>query len=357
MERKIKIGKRIIGEGEPTFIIAEMSGNHNHEYSRAQKIIDAAAESGADAIKLQTYTPDTMTIDCSKSFFQVKTDNHWSGKTLYDLYKWAYTPWEWQEKLKKYTESKGLIFFSTPFDETAVDFLEKLNVLFYKVASFEVPDIPLLEKIGKTKKPVVISRGLASFDEIKLAVKTLKKAGAPSVAVLHCISAYPATAEQMNLATISDLAKRLKVTTGLSDHSLGVTTSIAGVALGARIIEKHLTLKRSEGGPDSQFSLEPAEFKDLVYNIRQAEKAIGKPTYSLDKREKQNLVFRRSLFVVNDIKKGEKFSSDNVRSIRPGFGLAPKYLKKFLGKTAASDTEKGTPLSWKMLCKPPCRSK
>jgi len=349
MSSQFKIGKRIISKDKPVFIIAEMSGNHNHDYERAIKIIDAAAEAGADAIKLQTYTPDTMTINSNQKWFKVKTDNLWAGKTLYDLYKWAYTPWEWQPKLKKYAESKGLIFFSTPFDETAVDFLEKMKVLVYKVASFELPDIGLLKKIAKTKKPVIISRGLASLEEIKLAIKILKENGTPAVAVLHCVSSYPATPNQMNLATISDISKRFKVISGLSDHSLGTTSSVAGVALDARIIEKHLTLKRSEGGPDAEFSLEPEEFKQLVKSVREVEKAIGRPCYRLSSREKQNMVFRRSLFVVKDMKKGEVFSKYNVRSIRPGYGLTPKYMENILGCYAKSNIKSGTPLSWKFI--------
>ncbi len=351
MTDKFKIGNRIIGKDSPVFIIAEMSGNHNHDYARAVKIVDAAAEAGADAIKLQTYTPDTMTIDSDEDWFKVKTDNLWRGKTLYDLYRWASTPWEWHSKLKKYAEKKGLIFFSTPFDETAVDFLEDLGVGLYKVASFELTDVALLKKIAKTRKPIIISRGLASREEIGLAVRTLKSGGAPSVAVLHCVSSYPATAEQMNLATIPDLAKRFKVIPGLSDHSLGTISSVSGVALGAKIIEKHLTLKRSEGGPDAEFSLEPAEFKELVGSIRQVEKAIGRPNYELTPREKQNIVFRRSLFVVEDIKKGQAFSAKNIRCIRPGYGLAPKHLARVIGQHSKSVIKRGTPLSWKHVAK------
>lgn len=351
MFNEFKIGRRIIGKNRPVFIVAEMSGNHNHDYKKALKIINAAAEAGADAVKLQTYTPDTMTIKSDQKWFKVKTDNLWTGKTLYDLYKWAYTPWEWHAKLKNYAESKGLIFFSTPFDETAVDFLEELNVLLYKVASFELVDIPLLKKIGQTKKPVIISRGMASIEEIKLAVKTLKTSGAPAVAVLHCVSSYPATADQMNLATIADIAKKFKVVSGLSDHSLGTTSSVASVALGACIIEKHLTLNRSEGGPDSGFSLEPAEFKELAESIRQVEKAIGRPYYKLTTREKQFSVYRRSLFVVKDIKKGEIFSKNNIRSIRPGYGLSPKYFDSVVGRHAKIDIKSGTPLSWRLIAK------
>jgi len=342
-------GKRAIGPNEPVFIIAEMSGNHNQSYTRAKKIIDAAVEAKVDAIKLQTYTPDTITIDCDNEYFQVKTNDAWKGQTLYELYKKAYTPWEWQPKLKEYAEKKGILFFSTPFDDTAVDFLEKMDVKLYKVASFEIIDIPLLEKIGKTKKPVIMSRGMASKEEIKLAIKTLKDNGCPQVAILHCVSSYPAKPEQMNLATIPDIAKTFNAVTGLSDHTLGINTAITSVALGANIIEKHVTLSRAEGGVDSQFSLEPNELKQLVRSIREIEKSIGVANYICDKRESKNIIFRKSLFVVKDIKKGEKLNKKNVKSIRPGHGLPPKYYKNILEKTVKKDLKKGTPLSWNLI--------
>jgi len=342
-------GERKIGPDQPVFIIAEMSGNHNQSIDRAYEIIDAAVLAGVDAVKLQTYTPDTMTIDCNKEVFKVGDNNVWKGQTLYQLYSQAYTPWEWQPKLKEYGEKKGILVFSTPFDETAVDFLEEMNVELYKVASFEVGDLELLKKIGKTKKPVIISRGLASLQNIKTAVKTLKRAGTSQVAVLHCVSSYPAIPEQMNLATIPDIAKKLKVVSGLSDHTLGATVSLASIGLGAKIIEKHFTLKRSDGGPDAGFSLEPQEMKELVLAIREAEKAIGLPTYKIGKREQENLIFRRSLFAVADIKKGEKLTRQNVRCIRPGYGLEPKNLNKVIGRTAACQIDRGTPLDWKLL--------
>ena len=337
-------GQRIIGSDQPVFIIAEMSGNHNQSIQRAYKIIDAAGKAGADAIKLQTYTADTITIDSDKSYFQVKVNKAWKGQTLHSLYKKAYTPWGWQPKLKKYAESKGLICFSAPFDPTAVDFLEKLEMQLYKVASFEIIDIPLLEKIGKTKKPVIMSRGMATKEEIRLAIKTLTKFGCPSIALLHCISSYPATPDQMNLATITDMAKSFNITPGLSDHTLGTTVSVASISLGAKIIEKHFTLRRSDGGPDASFSLEPNELKELVRSIRTVEQAIGKPHYGSGKKESENIVFRKSLFVVEDIKKGDKFTNKNVRSIRPGYGLKPKFLNKILGKKANIFLERGTPL-------------
>lgn len=341
----------MIGSGQPAFIIAEMSGNHNQDIRQAYKIIDAAVAAGADAVKLQTYTADTITIDCDNKYFQVKVNDAWKGQTLYSLYKRSCTPWDWQAKLKKYGESRGVLVFSTPFDVTAVDFLEKLKVALYKVASFEVVDIPLLERIGKTKKPVIMSRGMASTEEIKLAIKTLKKFGCPQVAILHCISNYPAKPEEMNLATISDIAKRLKVIAGLSDHSLGTTVSLTSVGVGASIIEKHLTIKRSAGGSDAGFSLEPGELKNLVQAVREAEKIIGRPTYKTSKIEGESIIFRKSLFVVRDMKKGEKFISKNVRSIRPGNGLAPKYYRSIMGKSAKKDIACGTPLSRSLIKK------
>lgn len=342
-------GLRKIGEGQPCFVIAEMSGNHNQDINKAFKIIDAIADAGADAVKLQTYTADTITIDCDKEYFQVKVNDAWKGQTLHDLYEKAYTPWDWQPKLKEYAEKKGLILFSTPFDGTAVDFLEKMEVALYKVASFEVVDIPLLEKIGKTKKPVIMSRGMASAEELELAVKTLKDNGSPQVAVLHCVSSYPAKPEEMNLATIRDIKNKFNVIAGLSDHSLGHEISVASVALGASIIEKHITLSRAEGGPDAGFSLEPEEFKKLVRSVREVECAIGAPFYGTGKKEAENVVFRKSLFVVKNIKRGERFAEKNIRSIRPGHGLAPKYYHEIIGKKAALDIEKGEPLDWEMI--------
>ena len=336
--------KKIIGLGRPTFIIAEMSSNHNQSLKRAYKIIDAAARAGADAIKLQTYTADTLTIDSDKPYFQVNVNKAWRGQTLHSLYRKAYTPWNWQPKLKKYAESKGLICFSTPFDPTAVDFLEKLGMQLYKVASFEIADIPLLERIGKTRKPVIMSRGMATEEEIRLAIRTLKKSGCPAIALLHCISSYPAQPDQMNLATIPDMAKRFKVIPGLSDHTLGTAVSVASIPLGTTIIEKHFTFKRSDGGPDAEFSLEPHELKELVQSVRIVEKAIGKVKYGASKRESENIIFRKSLFVVQDIKAGESFTSKNIRVIRPGYGVAPKHLKSILGKKAKIKVERGTPL-------------
>jgi pseudaminic acid synthase len=348
-------GKRKIGPGHPTFIIAEMSGNHNGSYQRAKKLIDAAVRASVDAIKMQTYTADTITMDSRKKYFQVTVNKAWKGKTLYELYNQAYTPWHWQPRLKKYAESKGVMVFSTPFDHTAVDFLERMKVQLYKVASFEVIDIPLLKRIGKTKKPVIISRGMASMADIKQALKVLKTHGCPQVAVLHCVSSYPADPEQMNLTTIPDIAKRFKVVSGLSDHSLdssgGITVPIASVALGASIVEKHFTLRRSDGGPDAAFSLEPKELKQLVSSIREVELALGKPNYKVGKKEAENVVFRKSIFVVKDVKKDEKFSKKNIRVIRPGYGLKPIEFDKLIGKSAKKDVKAGTPLSWSIVKK------
>ena len=351
IEIKTLDGRRFIGKAQPVFIIAELSANHGHAFSKAIKLIDAAAEAGVDAVKLQTYTADTITIDSDKEYFRVKINDAWSGQTLYSLYKKAYTPWSWQLKLKKYAEKKGLIFFSTPFDDTAVDFLEKMRVQLYKIASFEVVDIPLLQRIGKTKKPVIISRGMASIEEIKLALQTLKNFGCPGAVILQCISSYPAEPEEMNLATISDIAKRFNVISGLSDHSLSFVPAVMAVAFGAKVIEKHLTLSRKEGGPDAAFSLDPLEFKQLVAAVRTAELSVGKVKYDAGEKEAENVVFRKSLFVVREIKKGRLFTRSNVRSIRPSCGLSPKYYDEIIGKRAATDIERGTPLSWDLISK------
>lgn len=344
-------GLRLIGPGHPVFIVAEMSCNHLGSFARAKRIIDAAAKAGADAIKLQTYTADTITIDSDKKYFQIKVNDAWRGQTLYNLYQQAYTPWSWQPKLKKYAASKGLVAFSFPLDPTAVDFLEKIKVPLYKVGSFEVVDIPLLKRIGQTKKPVVISRGMSTLAELKQAIKTLRDNGTPSLAVFQCVSAYPAKPDQMNLTTIPDLSKRLKVVSGLSDHTLSPVPAIAAVALGASIIEKHLILSRKDGGPDAPFSIEPQEFKELVQAIRTTQAALGRPLYRATKSEKENIVFRKSLFVVKNIKQGQKLTPQNVRSIRPGHGLPPGCYDQVMGKTAKQDIERGIPLSWDLIKK------
>lgn len=346
---EIKIGKRKVGENNPVFIIAELSANHNQNYDIAVKTIKAAKEAGADAIKLQTYTADTITIDCDNDYFKIKQGTVWDGGTLYDLYKEAHTPWEWQPKLKKLAEKLGLICFSSPFDKTAVDFLEKMDIPAYKVASFEITDTGLIEYIAKKNKPVIISTGVATKEDIAEAIRVCKKAGNDKIILLKCTSEYPAPPESMNLSMIADLAKRFKVVAGLSDHSMGSTASIASVALGAKVIEKHLILNRKMGGLDSGFSMEPAEFKMMVQAIRETEKSIGKVDYTLSDKTRKSRQFSRSLFVVKDIKAEEKFSEENVRSIRPGFGLHPRCLNDILGKNAKRDIVKGTPLSLRLV--------
>ncbi len=342
-------GERSIGPGHPVFIIAEMSGNHKQSFERALKLIDAAVEAGVDAIKLQTYTPNTLTINCDKEPFQVKINDAWAGSRLYDLYQKAYMPWEWQPELKKYAESKGVLLFSAAYEETSVEFLESINVQLHKVTSFETSHIPFLKRIGQTKKPVILSRGLTSLEELELAITVLKENGCPEIIILHCVSSYPATVEQMNLSTIPDIAKRFSVVTGLSDHSLGITAPIAAVALGASVIEKHYTLLRTEGGVDAAFSLEPKELKEMVQSIRNTEKALGTPSYEIKSKEGENFVFKQSIFVVKDIKKGDILNKENIRIIRPGQGLNPKYYEELLGKTASQDLERGTPLNKEMV--------
>ena len=347
-----KIGNKEIGTGNTVFIIAEMSANHNQNLERAKEMIKSAAVAGADAVKLQTYTPDTLTIDCKKESFIVKDANpDWDGKTLYDLYKTAYLPWEWYSELRKTADDCGIIIFSTAYDATAVDFLEKMDVPAYKIASFEVNDIEFLKRVAKTGKPVIISKGMASIEEIELAISTLRENGTKDIALLHCVSSYPAKPEDMNLATIPDIKERFKVVSGLSDHSLGITMCIESIAFGACIIEKHFTLKRSDGGPDSSFSIEPEELRHLVKSVKDAEKAVGKVQYGVLKSELANMAGRRSLFAIRDIKAGEEFSRENIRSIRPGYGLAPKFMPEILGQKALADIARGTPLDWELVDK------
>lgn len=349
MPNKLTVNNHVIGPGQKVYIVAEMSGNHNHNFEQARQILYAAKEAGADAVKLQTYTPDTLTIDCDNEFFQVGKGTSWEGKKLYDLYEEAYTPWEWQKELKRIADELNIDLFSTPFDETAVDFLEELNMPVHKVASFENIDLPLLRKIGQTGKPVIMSTGMASEDELDEAVQTLKDSGCTELALLKCTSAYPAPASEMNIRTIPYLAERYKVPVGLSDHSLEPSVAIASVALGASIVEKHFTLSRKQEGPDSKFSLEPHELSELVHAIRTTEKALGKAKLKVTKRESASKVFRRSLFIVQDVKAGEKFTEKNLRSIRPGYGLPPKHIGEIIGKTATCDISRGTPLSWDLV--------
>lgn len=346
---KLKIGNRFIGDDEKVFVIAELSANHNQDFNIAIESIKAIKECGADAVKLQTYTPDTITIDSDKEFFQIKQGTIWDGTTLYKLYQKAFTPWEWQPKLKQYAEELGLICFSSPFDFSAVDFLESINVPAYKVASFEIVDLPLIEYIASKKKPIIISTGIATEDEIKEAIETCRKVGNDDIVLLKCTSEYPAPIEEANLSAINYLKEKYNVIVGLSDHTLGVDVAIASVTLGAKVIEKHFIIDRNIGGPDASFSLEPNEFKQMVESIRNVEKAIGKPNFELNEKIKRSRKFARSLFVVKDIEKGEILTSDNVRSIRPNYGLAPKYLKDVLGKKAKAKIEKGTPLTWDLI--------
>lgn len=349
MNSTITIGKKRIGTQEKVYIIAELSANHNQDYNQAVELIKAAKDAGADAVKLQTYTPDTLTINCDNKYFTIGKGTIWEGKNLYKLYGEAFTPWEWQPKLKKIANKLGLDLFSTPFDSTAVDFLEKMNIPAYKVASFEIIDIPLIRRIAQTGKPIILSTGMASFSEIDEAVQTIRNEGNDQIALLKCTSSYPALPEEMNLRMIPHMAETLHVVVGLSDHTLGIAAPVAAVALGANIIEKHFTLSRSVPGPDSAFSLEPQEFNAMVNAIRQTEKALGRVDYSISKQEKASKVFRRSLFVVKDMKKGDLFSEDTIRSIRPGYGIPPKYIQSIFGKRAKKDIKKGTPIQWNLI--------
>ena len=326
-------------------IVAEVSANHKQSIEKAEAIIRAAAAAGADAVKLQTYTADTLTIPCDNEYFRIK-GTLWEGRTLYDLYQEAYTPWEWHPRLMALANDLGLACFSTPFDATAVDFLENLNVPCHKVASFEIVDIPLLKKIATTGKPVIMSTGMASLAEIDEAVRTLRENGTENLTLLKCTSAYPAPPEEINLRAIPHLAETFACPAGLSDHTMGSAVAVAAVALGATVIEKHFTLSRADGGPDSAFSMEPNEFGRMVQDIRTVEKAMGRVTCSLTEKEKSSVVFRRSLFVVEDIKRGEAFTEKNVRSIRPGHGLHTRYFAVVLGRHAAKDITRGTPMSW-----------
>ncbi len=345
IEPVIQIGSRKIGRRHPAFIVAEISGNHGHDYNRAVRLLKAAKDAGADAVKLQTYTPDTITIDCDNEYFAIKA-GQWSGRNLHDLYKEAFTPWEWQPKLKKLGDEMGIEVFSTPFDPTSVDFLEnEVGVNVFKIASFEVVDIPLLERVARTGKPVIMSTGMASLAETELAVGTLRKGGSPAVALLRCASAYPATPSQMNLATIRHLADAFDCVAGLSDHTLSPAVSIAAVALGASIVEKHFILSRTDGGPDAAFSIEPEELRQTVEMIRHAEAAVGRVAFGAGPGEKDSVVFRKSLFVVEEMKKGDVFTTRNLRVIRPGHGLSPVELPRILGRVAAADISRGTPLS------------
>lgn len=345
----IKIKKtRLLGIDSGCFIVAEISANHGQNFNRAVALIKKAKECGADAIKFQCYTPDTLTIDCNNKYFRIKHPK-WGGQTLYQLYQKAYTPWHWFKKLKKIADDLGIIFFATAFDKTSVDFLEQLRVSVHKIASFELVDLPLIEYMAKTKKPLILSTGMATISEIEKTVNTAKSAGAKDIILLKCVSSYPANPEDMNLKTIPHMKELFNCPVGLSDHTLGIGISIAAVSLGAVMVERHFTLSRAQKTPDSFFSIEPQELKELVENIRIVEKALGKVRYGLMLEEKKSRIFRRSLFAVKDIKKEEVFTEDNVKSIRPANGLKPEYLKIILGKKAKKNIKKGTPLRWELV--------
>lgn len=340
----MKIGNYNIGENSPAFIIAELSANHNGSIKTAIETIKAAKRAGADCIKLQTYTSDTMTIDCDKVDFIIK-GTIWEGQNLYKLYQEAYTPWEWHRELFKVAKEEGLIYFSSPFDKTAVDFLETLNVPAYKIASFEITDIPLIEYVASKGKPIIISTGIANIEDIELAIEACKRNGNSNIALLKCTSSYPAPIGEANISMVKDLAERFNVISGLSDHTMGSTVPIVATALGAKIIEKHFIIDRSIGGPDASFSMNEQEFTRMVKAIREAENAIGEVDYKLTEKQKKGKNFSRSLYVVKDIKKGEIITENNVKSIRPGFGMHPKSYNQILGKKVRFDLERGTALS------------
>jgi N-acetylneuraminate synthase len=344
----ITIQGRPVGPGHPVYVVAEVSANHNHEFDQAVRIVEAAKSAGADAVKLQTYTPDSLTIASGQEYFHIQ-GTQWAGRTLYDLYAEAYMPWEWQPLLKSVADGLGLHLFSSAFDPAAVDFLESMNVPAHKIASFELVDLPLIEKMARTGKPLILSCGMASLDEINEAVMTARAAGAEELALLKCTSAYPSPPGAMNLRTIPELMRRFDLPVGLSDHSMDPAVAVSAVALGACMVEKHLTLSRSDGGPDSSFSLEPHEFKAMVDAVRVAEAALGRVSFEVSGDEQASRRFRRSLFVVRDVKQGEVFTRENVRSIRPGNGLHTRHLSGIISKRAARDIARGTPMAWELV--------
>jgi pseudaminic acid synthase len=349
-ENEINITGRKIGSDHPPFIIAEMSGNHNRSLDRALAIVEAAAKAGAHAVKLQTYTADTMTLDIAEGEFFIDDPNSlWKGKSLYDLYKEAYTPWEWHKPIFEHCRELGLIYLSTPFDETAVDFLEELDVPCYKIASFENVDISLIRKVAAAGKPMIISTGMATIAELDETVRTAREAGCRDLILLKCTSSYPATLEQTNSLTILHMAKLFDCHVGLSDHTMGIGVAVASVALGATMIEKHFTLSRADGGVDSAFSMEPDEMRALVAETERAWQALGKISYGPTEKEKKSLIFRRSLYIVQDMKKGDILTRENLRAIRPGLGLPPKYYDMLLGKRVNRDVKQGTAVSWELV--------
>lgn len=347
---EIRIGNYSIGKNFEPFIIAEMSGNHNQSLEKALSIVDAAAETGAHALKLQTYTADTLTIDVSHGEFQISDEKSlWQGRNLYDLYKEAHTPWEWHKALFDRAKQKGILIFSTPFDDTAVDFLEDLEVPAYKVASFENNHLPLLKKIAQTGKPVIMSTGISTLSDIEIAVKTLRENGCKDLILLKCTSTYPATPEKTNIVTIPHMAQLFDCEVGLSDHTMGIGVAVASVALGARVIEKHFTLDRSEGGVDSAFSLEPNEFKMLVDESRRAFLSLGYVKYGILEEEKKSITFKRSIYIVEDLNPGDVLNEGNTKIIRPGLGMAPKYLDLVLGRRIKQAVKRGTALTWDLI--------
>ena len=348
MNKTITIGKRTLSADSPVFIVAELSANHNQDYNRAVEIIHAAAQAGADAVKLQTYTPDTLTIDCHEDCF-VNKGGLWDGLTEYELYQKAYTPWEWQPKLMEEAAKLGLECFSSPFDFTSIDFLESLHVPAYKIASYEINDIPLIRKAARLHKPMIFATGIAYPEDIERALSVCAEEGNQDVILLKCVSAYPTPYEDVNLNVIPTLAKTYDCLTGISDHTLGTIVSAGAVPLGIRMVEKHLTLRRSDGGPDSAFSMEPEEFAQMVQEIRILEKALGSPEYHLTDKQVEQRQGSRSLFVVKDIAEGEVLTSENIRSIRPGIGLHTMYYEEVLGKHAKHYLKKGTPLAWALI--------
>jgi pseudaminic acid synthase len=350
--REFEVMGRKIGPNQPPFIIAEMSGNHNQSLERALEIVEAAAKAGAHALKIQTYTADTMTLNLDNKDFKIEDpESLWKGNTLYQLYQQAYTPWEWHKPIFDRARELGMIPFSTPFDETAVDFLEELDVPMYKIASFENNDIPLIKKVASTGKPMIISTGMATVAELDETVRVAREAGCEDLVLLKCTSTYPASPENTNILTIPHMKELFDCQVGLSDHTMGIGVAVASVALGATVIEKHFTLSRADGGVDSAFSMEPDEMKALVIETERAWQALGEVKYGLTDKEKASLKFRRSIYVAKDIKAGEKFTKENIRVIRPGYGLEPKYFEKIIGLTAQQDLKAGTPLSFDLLFK------
>ncbi|MDD3660830.1 MAG: pseudaminic acid synthase [Lachnospiraceae bacterium] len=341
----VRIKNRLVGEGYPTYIIAEMSANHAGSIERAKEIIRVAKDCGADCIKIQTYTPDTITIDCDNEYFQIQ-EGTWKGENLYSLYGKAYTPWEWHNELKEAANKIGIDFFSTPFDKTSVDFLESIDIPFYKIASFELVDIPLIRYVASKGKPIIMSTGMGTQEEIREAVEAAYQEHNDRVVLLKCSSAYPALPDDMNLRTIEDMRERFNLPVGLSDHSLGSLSATTAIAMGASVIEKHFCLSRDISNPDASFSMTPSEFSSMVSDIRKVEKALGRITYGPSDQEQDNLKFRKSVFVIKDVSEGEPFTEENLKVIRPGFGLKPKYFQDVLGKSAVRALKRGTPLKW-----------